>query len=468
MKKTILIISIIIILVVCLSATIFACSNTVNADAYSSKIIEFNQLIRTINSSSYVKYANATTSSYGQNSITINNNGMTTSGNYYYGVQGQNNISYVSGHIYYISADITCTYSGNINLELWQSYNILSNVSTVANETTKVRQIKTCNNTVSRRDVWYIGNSTTNNTGSTTYANVMLIDLTQCFGSGSEPQTVEEVESLFPSEYYLYTTGSLMMYYPNATAESVAQTQKIEFEINSGNLYKNDSYQTRITMDTSTGYTQIYTNIGIDEGYQREAGGKFDFNFNIPSGSKVTIEINNIINNGHYATYFLYGPGTDYYTNFSDSLDSSTTAYNYYKQFYTQRDYNTLEISLIGTGNINQVSLQWQTFKITVEYVSNLSEVLDQVYDNGKKYMQQYYEQGNPGYTKIFNEGVASVNTGDQIFPDSWNLLSSAFTAVGDMLSIELFPNIPLGLFVALPLLLGLIAFIVKITKGGN
>ena len=442
MKKTVIISIILIILVVCFAATIISCTNTVNADAYSSKIIEFNQYYKNGSSDNTTQISVVNSNILKINETTTNTIHISLT-----------KFTFILGHKYYIGT--------TENFVNWNAF--VHNGQGIKYFKESQIFIPTATNDISYLYIY------ANETPKQFAINV--IDLTQCFGSGKEPETVDEVKTIFPGEYYLYTSGSLMMYYPNATAESVAQTQTLNFEINSGNLYKNDSYQTRVTMDTNTGYTQIFTNIGNVEGYQPEAGAKFDFKFNIPAGSKVTIEIKNLSRNGLYSDIMLYGPGTDYYTNFIDSITdghSSGEVYDYYKQIYTQKSYNTLELSLVGSGNINQYALQWQKFKITVEYVSNMSEVLDQAYNNGKSDMQEYYTKDNPGYTRIFNEGVASVNTGDQIFPDTWDFIGSAFTAVGDMLSIELFPNIPLGLFVALPLLLGLIAFIVKITKGGN
>lgn len=40
--------------------------------------------------------------------------------------------------------------------------------------------------------------------------NVMLIDLTQMFGAGNEPETVEEFRKLFPKPYYEYNAGTLL------------------------------------------------------------------------------------------------------------------------------------------------------------------------------------------------------------------------------------------------------------------
>ena len=48
---------------------------------------------------------------------------------------------------------------------------------------------------------------------------IMLIDLTQMFGEGNEPSTVEEFESMFPNSYYPYSEGELMSMSVNEVEE---------------------------------------------------------------------------------------------------------------------------------------------------------------------------------------------------------------------------------------------------------
>lgn len=48
---------------------------------------------------------------------------------------------------------------------------------------------------------------------------VMLIDLTQMFGEGNEPTTVEEFEAMFPNSYYPYSEGELMSMSVNEATE---------------------------------------------------------------------------------------------------------------------------------------------------------------------------------------------------------------------------------------------------------
>ena len=49
--------------------------------------------------------------------------------------------------------------------------------------------------------------------------NLMLIDLTQMFGSGNEPTSVEEFEKMFPADYYPYNAGELMSMSVNNVVE---------------------------------------------------------------------------------------------------------------------------------------------------------------------------------------------------------------------------------------------------------
>lgn len=50
------------------------------------------------------------------------------------------------------------------------------------------------------------------NTGDTVvYDELMLVDMTQMFGSGNEPTTVDEFKALFPKSYYPYNAGGTLM-----------------------------------------------------------------------------------------------------------------------------------------------------------------------------------------------------------------------------------------------------------------
>ena len=114
------------------------------------------------------------------------------------------------GHKTLISLDVYTPHTGQFK---YDSNNTLSpNVgimgSTIQNAWTRVETIATATgrsqglymfpmaitNEYSTGDVWKI-------------RNAQIIDLTQMFGSGNEPSTVEEFRTLFPNDYYAYNAG---------------------------------------------------------------------------------------------------------------------------------------------------------------------------------------------------------------------------------------------------------------------
>ena len=105
-------------------------------------------------------------------------------------------------------------------------------------------------------------------------------------------------------------------------------------------------------------------------------------------------------------------------------------------------------------------------------YLTNLELLQFNSYDDGYKKaeteLKEYYSYGGQGYQQIYNRGVSDAQSNSAVFSDTWTFIGTAFNGIGDMLSVELIPNVPIGVFVALPLLLGLIFFIVKLTKGGS
>ena len=58
-----------------------------------------------------------------------------------------------------------------------------------------------------------------------------IIDLTQMFGSGNEPSTVEELKAMFPSDYYPYNAGELMSAPVNEVTYSDIKTQETSYQI---------------------------------------------------------------------------------------------------------------------------------------------------------------------------------------------------------------------------------------------
>ena len=86
--------------------------------------------------------------------------------------------------------------------------------------------------------------------------NFMVVDLTQCFGSGNEPSTVEEFKSYFGNDYYAYTTSTLisldtLQSYNNGVADTLNSYKYV--------VTANDSYNNLVPYGKDTEMTR-----GID------------------------------------------------------------------------------------------------------------------------------------------------------------------------------------------------------------
>lgn len=95
--------------------------------------------------------------------------------------------------------------------------------------------------------------------------------------------------------------------------------------------------------------------------------------------------------------------------------------------------------------------------------------------ENNETIYNQAYAQGrldwetigyNAGLQRGFNEGyLAGVDAGSNINP-SVDWIKSLFLGMGAFLSVEIFPNVTIGLIVAIPLLFSLLLWFVKLIRG--
>ena len=117
----------------------------------------------------------------------------------------------IAGHKYYISAVISCSSGKGIivpsGVVSFGSYSF-----TDATSPKRESFILTpASSTAVYMSVRY--NVTTSGTSETitgSISNYMCVDLTLLFGSGNEPSTVAEFESMFPASYYAYNNGTLL------------------------------------------------------------------------------------------------------------------------------------------------------------------------------------------------------------------------------------------------------------------
>lgn len=118
------------------------------------------------------------------------------------------NANFSNGHKYLFAIDVKTTaeyivafkpsganIKGISESVVGDSYETLSNISTATGDLKNVRVYIYC--------ISWDGNTTT-------FKNPCIFDLTQMFGAGNEPSTVEEFRAMFPADHYPYNPGELM------------------------------------------------------------------------------------------------------------------------------------------------------------------------------------------------------------------------------------------------------------------
>ena len=123
---------------------------------------------------------------------------------------------YVSGHKYYVTATVKST-SNEIQVGSQNSGGSKPTASAFptknhsgSGEWEKFQYIVNGGAVGSSYYAFVVLDMRTSDWDNVYVKDIMLFDLTQMFGSGNEPATVEEFEKLFPEPYYEYDTGTLL------------------------------------------------------------------------------------------------------------------------------------------------------------------------------------------------------------------------------------------------------------------
>lgn len=463
--KTLLYGSAITVIVVALLLSSFLPQNIVYADNEES-YINFNQISYDFNATNYNKYANSTTQSFGNHSMTINNNSYSSSSNYVYGLQSLNSFNFIQNHKYYISIDILCSYEGNINMELWRSYSVTNNLNTIANETVKLRQIKTADVNATRNIVIYIGNSSANNTGTTTYSNFMIIDLTLCFGeSKANTLTLEDINNIFPSQYYDYTTGlvlsqnSIDQYavgYNNGVSDTLAS-----FVINNT---VTDSYNLITTVNYNNQPTSALKQIIDDNGQQIYAvicNGLAKLPFTVKANTTLKMDIGRFDiwtsdpdNTTYYDIYYLYNGNL--INLYSKSGPKNQTSVSGHFEFYIPVDIDGIIFECSDQYMLVNISAQYQTY--------NLQTAINKALESGEQ----------NGYNLGFKDGKAEgydlgLRSNDNLVNGGfWTFFSGMITNISTIFNVELFGGITIGTLILIPLLFTVLLLVLKLVRGNG
>lgn len=175
--------------------------------------------------------------------------------------------------------------------------------------------------------------------------------------------------------------------------------------------------------------------------------------------------IQSVGDSGYY-TVFNEGYSAGYNKGYNDGFadgesDGLVAGYNAgYSAGYNQ-GYNTGESSGYNAGYYDG-----ESFGYNAGYNDGESDGLAAGYDNG--YNDGYDYGFNNGFDLGYNDGYqTAVNDGSTQFGLT-TLLSGLFVGLGSLLSIELLPNISIGMIIAVPVVFGIIAFILGKRGGGD
>lgn len=441
---TLILLSIILLLCVAIvlyapfQNTQFAYADTIEQDS----ILNFNQ---------YIKINNATNENnhFTDNSIIVGEN-----------ILSRVNITQftlLNNHKYYLMSNVeseTMFYLGNGYSQYYGFYNRI--IVSGSNEI--VNSIVISANATLNKEFYF-----------------SIIDLTQMVGSGNEPN-LTQCENLFKADYYYYTTGTPMTlngvenYYKgsadtlNAFTFNVISTDLASnmdtCEINSNYGSTSKALIQGFYVWSNTNYTNCTAILNL--GATLKANDYINFKYKClgsqntltlpPTTSNLSSVHVMVIDNNNVLTQIAELPGY-----VSD---------NTFKEISFTIPFDCNALYLVSSNKYivayNNFELDISTFN--AEAIKDLS--FQSGYNNAKQYYNTYYSQGNEGYQNIFNLGASS--NPNNAWGSAWDFIGSTFNSVGQIFQIELLPNVPLSVFILTPLMITLIFFIVKLTRGGS
>lgn len=298
-----------------------------------------------------------------------------------------------------------------------------------------------------------------------TYTNFNAINLTQMYGSETANTiTLAQCQQLFRADYYPYNEGTTIdlsgFEQYNAGAMSVRESMTINTTSanvadNLDNVVINSSYGS-VSKALIQGYmvwgAGDYANcvalFNLETNFNE--GDYFEFEFYTITGADSANGLPNI--NTFYDLQIIAvnssGNIVPLATVKAQNNPNATTKATFYLPFSTNKLYITTPHKyIIGYNN----------FKINIT-TTNLTALSLYSYKDG------FREGRSSGYTSGYNAGIAQQNA----TLGTMEYIGAAFNGIGSILQIELLPNVPLSLFILLPLMFGLITFVVKLSKGGS
>lgn len=317
--------------------------------------------------------------------------------------------------------------------------------------------------------------------------NLNVINLTKMFGSGNEPN-LEQAQAYFISEYYNYNAGSAVS---SSAIESYNQGVKsvydnLYFKMDSDLIIRNmQPYKKEGQINSSYVYKTDAEGAPYTYTMRFDRGCYVPFNTKLPINSAITISLNLAWQDALNGTInmdvmFMDDQGNlqyvDTWTTLYDNISQDTDVLSYpIKKFTYYTNANVVGLvltysnSIVSSGSAQYVimypEIDFRTGDISILLDNSQAEIEKLI----KKEYDNYYSQGGAGYQTIWSKGfnAGALSNGDATL-STMDYVGAAFRGIGDILQIELLPGVPFSLFVLLPLMVSLIFFVVKLTKGGS
>ena len=438
----------IVLLILCISFLIIDKANA--EELKENQFISFNQYAKEFNSENYRRWNNDTSGNIqyvNSNLIRITPRVLLQS-NYNYGLQTTYQINYKSGHKYIIACDIIANYNFGLSIGIESNVNYNKGIVKKYGDNTYYEMFTHDGNDANRLLLIYLGN----NFGASLdryveYSNLQIYDLSQIYGIGNEPTTYEEFRELFKLKYYPYQTNTILNYnYINGYNDGLfAINDGFTIEQASGQ-FVNEAYPININSDSDFTKSNLgvawFGLIGINTSYTLLANDTIIINISGVSGD---FDICQYGNNGQLETLQHIN-----ITELENITTPGASIQTYGGTITIKLKYDTNTILFNGTGIINFDKILYKTF--------NYSNAIYDSYLNGyNKGKQESYQSG---YNDGFNEGFTS--NPNNALKNGWQFVRNVFGEMGGILGIELLPSIPLWTFIAIPLLLGIIAFVYR------
>lgn len=304
-----------------------------------------------------------------------------------------------------------------------------------------------------------------------TYTNFNAINLTQMFGSDNDNLTLEQCKELFSADYYNYTTGTQMPLSKSYLQGYQEGANDVWESLTT--TYNNDILGTITTPSTINGFE---SNVAYDSQYSRylvEGLAQLDFGATITSqvNYKGTYWLSNY-SGGIYIVFFKYEGSVLTPLIISEITQAPSNVQN--ATPYCDITFNINNVQQIYFGfftstntfnNDTSTTMYCWTSELELNTI-DVALLIQSSYTRGVIETTKEYSEGGSKYDTIYNLGKAEGIAESNGYATGLDVIATTFTQVFSIFNIEILPGIPLTIFILLPLLVGLIFFIVKMTKG--